>query len=751
MSELRILSLSLNQKGMKFHLIVGFLIFVFFTGVSQEMDIPDNPKVGLVLSGGGAKGFAHIGVLKVLEEAGVQIDYIGGTSMGAVVGGLYSSGYSANDIDSIIRSIDFVDFLQDKLPRRQFSFFHKQYDEKYLASFPVRDKKIGLPKSLATGQSVYNDLSKLLESVNHISDFKELPIPFYCVATNIETGEGYVFDEGYLPAAIRASASLPTLLDPMYINGVSYIDGGIADNFPVDEMLKKGVDIVIGVDVQGRLQKQEDISSAVGVLNQIIDFQMYARVDENTEKVDVYFKPDLTGYGMTSFEGATEIIEKGEGVANEQIVLLQEIAKKQEGERGSRLKISEKNKKMRIKRVNVSGIKHYSIANILGKLKLEENDSITYEDLNNKIGGLTSSNEFDLVQYKFHEPTKGGTELDLHLRESDISTYVKLGLHYDPLYKSSVLLNLTMRHLMIKNDVLSTDLILGDNVRFNLNYFIDNGQYVSFGFNSRFNKLETNVAYDGVDVNSINKSYDDFTSMLYVQTTFNKYIATGIGVEHKKLKVYTNSLNSELAENITTYFDDSNYLSTVGYVKLDTYDRVYAPKSGLYIDGEFKWYMGSSDYNEDFHQFYQTKLKLGGVQTFFNRVSTHLTLEGGATIGDKNTEQFKYSLGGYGENMINNHVPFYGYAYEDLQNFSFAKGEIEVRYEFIDDNFLSFTSNFARTDLDLFNDGNLFEDVNSGYAAGYGVLTLLGPVDLKYSWSPDTSLNVWYFSLGFWF
>ena len=155
-------------------------------------------------------------------------------------------------------------------------------EKKTILTFPIRKGKISLPKAIATGQRIYNGLNTLFESVNTIANFQQLPIPFFCIATNLETGKPKVFEQGSLAAAVRASASLPTLLNPMVYEGVAYIDGGISDNFPVLEMRKKGVDIIIGVDVQGELESKEDVNSAVDILNQIVNFQMYAKDDEKT-------------------------------------------------------------------------------------------------------------------------------------------------------------------------------------------------------------------------------------------------------------------------------------------------------------------------------------------------------------------------------------------------------------------------------------------------------------------------------------
>src|SRR5690606_14548819 len=199
---------------------------------SQKEETEDI-KVGLVLSGGGAKGLAHIGVLKVIEESGVRIDYIGGTSMGAIIGALYASGYSAKQLDSIFNKTNFSTLIQDDIPRRSKTFYEKQESEKYALVLPFENFKIGLPSGLSKGQNVYNLLAKLTSHVSDVSDFSKLPIPFFCVATNVETGDEVIFDRGYLPPAVTAIGALSGFFRPFIVTDTVFIDCGVVNNIPV--------------------------------------------------------------------------------------------------------------------------------------------------------------------------------------------------------------------------------------------------------------------------------------------------------------------------------------------------------------------------------------------------------------------------------------------------------------------------------------------------------------------------------------
>ena len=245
------------------------LLFLFMSCLTLFSQEENRPKVGLVLSGGGAKGFAHIGVLKVLEEAGLKIDYIGGTSMGSVVGGLYASGYTASQIDSIFQATNFDELINDFIPRSSKNFYEKKNDELYALVLPFNNFKIGIPEALSKGMYNFNLLSRITRHVRHVRDFNKLPIPFLCIATDIETGKEVLLNKGSLAQAMIASSAFPSLFSPVEIDGKLLVDGGVTNNYPVDEVRKLGADIIIGVDVQDDLRDRNSLKDATRILVQI--------------------------------------------------------------------------------------------------------------------------------------------------------------------------------------------------------------------------------------------------------------------------------------------------------------------------------------------------------------------------------------------------------------------------------------------------------------------------------------------------
>ena len=275
-------------------------------------------KVGVVLSGGGAKGVAHIGVLKVLEEAGIPIDYIAGTSMGAIVGGLYAVGYSAKSLDSMVRVQNWPFLLSDRVYRYNLPFSEKETNEKYLLSVPLtHGKGLSVPAGFVSGQNIYNLFSELTIGYHDSIPFRDLPIPFSCVAANMIDGKEVVMDSGILPLAMRASMAIPGAFAPVIIDSMILVDGGISNNFPVDVAKNMGAEITIGVDLSTGLKDAEGLNSIIGVVDQLTSFMGMQNYEKNRKAVDLYMNPGLKGYTAASFtsEAIDSMIARGERVA----------------------------------------------------------------------------------------------------------------------------------------------------------------------------------------------------------------------------------------------------------------------------------------------------------------------------------------------------------------------------------------------------------------------------------------------------
>ncbi len=738
-------------------ILVLILIFICFEGYTQDLE-NDDVKVGLVLSGGGAKGLAHIGTLKVIDSLGVKVDYVAGTSMGAIIGALYASGYSGNQLDSIFKKIDFDNIITDNLPRASKVFYERDNDEKYVVKLPFNNFKITLPSALSRGQNTYNLLSRLTLHVNEINDFSKLPIPFFCIATNIETGQAVMLDQGNLAQSAMASGALPSIFQPVVIGDQILTDGGVVNNYPIDELRAKGMDIIIGVDVQDGLFGREKLASAPEVLLQINNFRTIKDMELKTPKTDIYIKPDIKEFNLVSFSEGFKIIEIGKQAAINKVEALQALIKK-----GQKKKISPEIKaqdSIIINKLSLSGKSNYTRAYIMGKLKLKLHKKISYEAFNKGINSLVATNNFDSFQYELKK-TKGedGYDLYANLKETKNTTFLKAGIHYDDLYKSALLVNLTKNHLLFDNDVASLDIILGDNVRYNFEYLIDKGFYWSIGLKSRFQQFHKNISAELFEdsqniapgLNKIDVELQDQTNQFYVQTLFRKDFALSLGAEHKRLEIKSPTITLSDPEE-EFLFENTDYLSVFGNLKLDTYDDKYFPKKGVYFNGDLHLYFYASKFNEDFERFSIARADIGYAFSVSDKLAFNLQSHGGFKTGDTSTQTLDFALGGYGNNLINNFVPFLGYDFLSLTGNSYVKASLSADYEIFKNHHITLEGNWANVGDNIFDSGEWFSfsDYN-GYALGYAIDTFVGPIQGKYSYSPELKEGVWFFNIGFWF
>lgn len=751
--------------------IAFFLYFLLFVNFLYTQESPENQKdikIGLVLSGGGAKGLAHIGALKVLEEAGIRPDYIGGTSMGAIIGALYASGYSADQLDSIFRATDLINLIQDNLPRSAKSFYEKEDSERYAVTLPFNNFKITIPQGFSGGQNIYNELVRLLYHVKDVDDFSKLPIPFLCIATDVETGKAVLLNKGYLPEAILASGTLPSLFGPVEIDDQVLIDGGVVNNYPIEEIKKLGMDVIIGVDVQHALRDREDLLSATEILLQINNFRTVQDMVQKAKMTDIYIRPKVEDFSVISFNFTSDIIKTGEAAAKEKYDDLKNIAMKQR-KHGNPSKVHVTDS-LTIIQMILEGNDDFTRAYIKGKLRFELDEKITFEKLQQGIGNLAATGNFRVIRYRLVEDGSE-TDLILNLRENPNKTFIRMGLNYNDLYKSAVLLNLTKKNVLMKDDVGSVDFILGDNLRYNFQYYVDKGLYWSFGINSRFNAFSKDISYDFIrlnfeeginsNINRINLDVTDITNQVYLQTVLKEEFAFILGVEHKFLKYSSRTISQLINEenqetenlpNERTFFEKSNYFSAYSQLILDTYDDKFFPSKGVYFGGDFHYYILSSDFNTNFKDFSISTARMGTAFPLANKLSMNIEASGGFKLGTSRVGSFDFVLGGFGTDMINSFIPFFGYDFLSLPGNSFVKAYTKLDYEIAPKNHLMFAANFANVEDDLFRTGEWFTTPSfSGYGLGYGLESFLGPIQVMYSFSPQRKSSNLFFSLGYWF
>lgn len=723
--------------------IIVILCFGLLSAQQKE-----RPKVGVVLSGGGAKGYAHIGALKVIEEAGIKIDYIGGTSIGAIVGGLYASGYSADELEKIMYSLDLSSMILNEKSRSDLPFFDKSYREKYILELPFDNFKLSFPNALSTGQGTSEALTYLFRHVHDVNDFNRLPIPFVCVATKLSNGESIVFNSGYLPQVVLASGAYPTLLEPVHINGEMYIDGGVKNNYPVQEVIDLGADIIIGVDLQEGLLKAEEINSATKVIEQIISYNIAEKSYEQSELVNLSIKPDLKGYSVTSFNDKDSIITKGYRAAKEKFEELKEIAKQQGGGKVEKKSI-ETSEFLLVTDLEIRGLNAYNRSYIKGKIGIKPPQLSTYNEISKGIQALYSTGNFNKVFYRIVENNDGHKKLIISVREKPTKQSVKFGLHYDDLFKTGLLLNFTAKHLLVDNSIFSADLILGDFPRYELNYYVDNGYYPSFGINSSYKQFEAETNISNFNIGdgevSVDYQFHEFINQAYIQSTLYEKYAIGGGIEHQYLSIKTNNLPYS---NPMKRPENSYFAGLFGYIKADNRKNPNFPSEGFKFDGAIKYLFSS---NAD--SFNETTLIASDLeinQPISRWISGRLFGSFGTYLSNFPPASQKFALGGYVEQRFMNYTRFYGLPFFSVTGDNKMVIGSSIQLKFLRNHYISGIFNMANIE-DNFNELNLINYRYIGYGITYGYDSPLGPISGFWTYSPNTKKGLFNVSLGFWF
>lgn len=395
------------------------LLFTLLLGASQTLaqvsttEIPAvpklRPKIGLALSGGGARGAAHVGVIKVLEELRIPIDYIAGTSMGALVGAAYASGTPISELESRLESADWNDLLTDTSPREDRSFQRKEEDQTRLLKLElgIRDGGIRAPAGAISGQKLDTLFSLITRNAPSSNDFNQLSIPFRAVATDAETGRMVVFDRGRLPDAMRASMSVPGAIAPYPIGANIYLDGGLTRNLPVDVVRNMGADIVIAVNISSPLLKRKEILSIVGVSLQMINILTEQNMRESIESLrpgDYLISPPLDTIGATDFNLVRDAITLGAAATREQAPLLEKLAISAKDFVAHRTGQTARTvipftANDRIDEIRVVGLQRANEQELRRTLGVKPGDLVDFKKLNVGVSRVYGSGYFERVSY----------------------------------------------------------------------------------------------------------------------------------------------------------------------------------------------------------------------------------------------------------------------------------------------------------------------------------------------------------------
>ena len=420
---------------------------------AAPVDAPRRPRIGLVLSGGGARGFTHIGVLKVLDEMRIPIDYVAATSMGAIVGGLYSIGTTPGQMETIVAGIDWSTMFSDSPPRRDLSFRDRELDALYPLPLEIgfRDGEFHGFKGALSGGNLELFLHKLTARADGVKDFDRLPIPYRAVATDMVNGKPFIFDEGPLYEAMRASMSIPGVFSPADVRGQVLGDGGLVDNLPVDVVRKMGAEVVIAVNIGTPLLSRDQLGSAIGVTSQMINIltEQNVRIQLATlGERDVLISPDLGNLSAIDFKNVATFIAKGVDAGQQASDKLRALALPEAqyaAYKAAQPRLADMPPPL-IQFVRVEGTTYANPAVLAAELAVPVGVPLDTPALEAGIAKLNGTGEYDRIEYRIVD-VDGQRGLTINVHEKSIGpNYLRFGLSFSTDFQGESTFALLLGH-----------------------------------------------------------------------------------------------------------------------------------------------------------------------------------------------------------------------------------------------------------------------------------------------------------------
>ncbi|MGL4946551.1 MAG: patatin-like phospholipase family protein [Cetobacterium sp.] len=681
------------------------------------------PKVGLVLSGGGAKGAAHIGVLKTLEKYKIPIDYVVGTSAGSIIAAMYSVGYTPEEIEKTVTELQFFELFKNASNRDLENIVQKTKSNKYPLTISLdKDFNLSLPMGVLNGEHIYLELKKIFSRAEGVKDFKDFPIPFRAMTTNLQNGESVAIDSGDLALATLKSMAIPTFLDPIRDGDNYYVDGGVADNFPILQAMNMGADIVIGVDIAADPIVISDNSNIVQILDKLAAYNGDKNTEVQSHYPDILITPDVKNHSTLNFDNLDALVKEGEVATESLEYALSKLIDEKEFGIVNTKKSNFMNKKYAINSIKISGNNLLSVEEVQ-KLKPVDGD-LSVQDLNLWVEKIYAKNFVDRVFYNVE-----GDTLNLTVKEK-LDTKLKAGVFYISNYGAGLeavaevpvfnKFNLSQKNYTLKTEFSKYPKIsLTDMTQYNvLNHNLLASVELGYGLNPLF------LYRDGDNVSTYRNNI--FNIDLSVGTTIFNNIIAGYTLGFKNMD--TDYLSGDKVENFSYFKKDGSYISNTFSFYFDTMNSAqYATEgSNVLLQGFSETNTKSGDSFEGY----------SAIATKYIPVtknwSLNTGLSGGQMYNSENTplsEMFK--LGGLRNNPMKRNYSFTGLPISAIYTDNFFIGSAELQYKIVQNLYLNFNYNVG-----TYNFGSGFESKKDiwereehGYGVGIGWDTFLGPMD----------------------
>ncbi len=743
---------------MKFFVLsICFFVSATISLPAQQLD--QRPKIGLTLSGGGAKGLAHIGILKAIDSAGLKIDYITGTSMGAIIGSLYAIGYSAAQIEKIVSKIDWDLLLSNQLSLRSLSMEEKGEYGKYAIELPYIDHKLKLPGGILDGQELWFKFAELYYPVHNIKDFTKFSIPFKCVASDISTGEAVVIDSGDITTAVRASMAIPSVFTSVDYDGHKLVDGGVTRNFPVIDAKQMGADFIIGSSVTTGLYPEEKLKTPVDVLLQLVFLKEAEDFKKEVPLCNLFVSQPLENYSMGSFNKADKLIESGNKEGRKIYPALKHLADSLNKIYGTLIADTNrlpKSDSVFVSSNEIKGLNKTTETYFIHAMDFHTNKLYSEPEISKAIRRVFGTRYYRSINYFLQPQADGSSKIIFDVKENP-STYAKLGLHYNEFSGISVIANLTTRDFFTPYSRSLVTLNIGENFRIrgeHLQYFGNNKNIALIPkIQVESYKIDN---YDGYNKSGQYRLYY-FEGEVKSEYSGSRSFTAGMGTRYESIR-FKPLIQSQLEAK-----GKNDFLTSFVYFNANTLDKSLYPKKGIKINAELgvvynqnpnvDFYMdGNLLTNRDSaginYSNYQRMVLHAEAYTPITKRLTFLTLfQSGINFNYKQNLVNNFQIGGLTK-TIRNQVLFAGLNETTIDAPSVASLLIGFNYQLSKNIYLmakanALVNNFISEDRKL-----QFDNWLTGYAATLAYNTPIGPLEFSLTYSDNSKKVLSYVNFG---
>lgn len=698
------------------------------------------PVVGLTLSGGSARGLAHIGVLKVLEEEGVHIDLVSGNSMGSLLGALYALGYTPAQLEEIAIETDWISLFNNKVDRKDVSIDDKERMERYTFNLVIDGFSVKPLPGLLSGRKVHAMLSRLTWPANFIEDFSKMPRPFVCIATDINTGEAVILDKGSLADATRASMAIPGVFDPIEIDGRMLVDGMLVRNFPGEDARNMGAEILIGSDVGSDLTYQDSMNSLFDIINQAVILGDLAERHKQLAFCDILILPGVGDIGSFSFGSAKEIIGRGEESAREHIEEIRALAEYLSAWEAEPVVADiDLERPMKICGARVDSEDEIDLDGVLKFAGIEPPCDVNVDQLESVIDKLYGLGSYSLVRYRFEGDSDCSTLVFTINR--DTRDYLYTGIRYDTTWRTSLLLNFSLRDFLSSHSDLEVDLLFSRRIRVNTQYELEAGTRNRLGLRAEFDFISDWLDVYDRDHIIARMDIGNIRTGLFAEYAFSRFILWNFGM----MAEWCQTSPQIAPPGLEKEWARLNLLVT--NILFDNLDRSWFPTRGiqLRLRGE---YGDFDDLNTDL--FNRAFGKLIARLPLHRRASIGVRLLFGSSHGEGIPAHYRFYLGGVNSPFMfqdRRDINFYGYDHQELSGEHAFIAGLDFQLRFAKTFYLILHGN-AGNAVDAWDE--LFKEESIVYGGGLtaGIATPAGPVELTAATSEWHDLIV-FFGAGY--